>query len=120
MWAQQQLSLLTTGWRNLWNTHVVVAAVHFVAIAQDYADLLDYLGEPDTVSLHPWPVVTAPLERWTREQALCGPQVMVAHRDFGPVKVIRPGDPAMAGSTRAGLFNRFNWNRLAPQPCASG
>ena len=92
----------------------MVAAVHFIATAEDYAEMLDYLGEPNTVSLHPWPVVHAPLERWTREQALSAQQVMVVHRDFGPAKVIRPGDPAMAESTKAGLFNRLNWDRLAP------
>lgn len=92
----------------------MVAAVHFIATTEDHADLLDHLGEPNMVSLHPWPAVNVPLERWTREQALSAQQVMIVNRDFGPVKVIRPGDPAMAEGTKAGLFNRLNWDRLAP------
>jgi hypothetical protein len=41
---------------------------------------------------------------------------MVVRRDLGPPVAIRPGDDAMAEPTRAGVFNRINWDRLRPAP----
>lgn len=70
----------------------MVAAVHFIATAEDHAAMLDSLGEPNAVTLHPWPVVSTPAETWTRERALAARQVMIVHRDLGPAALIRPGD----------------------------
>ena len=39
---------------------------------------------------------------------------MVVHRGFGQPSVIRPGDAAMDEPTKAGVFNRVNWDRLRP------
>lgn len=97
-----------------WETDVVVSAVHFFATPEDNAVLLDHLGEPATISLHPWPVLAEPLVTWTREQALTARQVMIVHRQLGPPTAIRPGDPAMDGASKEGLWNRLNWERLGP------
>jgi hypothetical protein len=94
----------------------VVAAVHFYATATDQEYLLDHLGEPDEVTLRPWPVVASPPIVLSREVALSGGQVMVVSRALGPPAVIREGDPAMAGPSKAGVFNRLNWERLKPKP----
>lgn len=93
----------------------VVTAVHFIATAEDHAAMLDYLGEPKAVTLHPWPVVSTPAETWTREQALAARQIMIVHRGIGAPAVIRPGDPALTESTKASLFNRLNWDRVSPE-----
>lgn len=93
----------------------MVAAVHFIATAEDHAAMLDYLGEPNAVTLHPWPVVSSPAEIWTRQRALTARQVMIVHRDLGAPSVIRPGDAPMKEGTKAGLFNRLNWDHLSPQ-----
>ena len=50
----------------------------------------------------------------TRDRALTTPHVMVVHRDFGLPSVIRQGETAMTQPTKAGLFNRINWDRLRP------
>jgi hypothetical protein len=92
----------------------VVAAVHYFATPDDHSSLLDYLGEPSVVTLHPWPVVEAPPLVLTRRDALATAQMMVAHRELGPPSVIRPGHPAFSEPSRAGLFNRINWDRLHP------
>jgi len=92
----------------------MVTAAFYFATTEDQATLLDYLGEPDKATLHPWPVVRTPLEVLSREAALAGPQVLVVNRDLGPSVPIRLGDGAMDGPTRAGLFNRLNWDRLRP------
>ena len=39
---------------------------------------------------------------------------MVVRRGFGQPSVIRPGDAAMDEPTKAGVFNRVNWDRLRP------
>jgi len=79
----------------------MVAAVHFIATAEDHAAMLDYLGEPNAVTLHPWLLVRTPAETWTREQALTARpgQVTIVHREFG---------------LATGLLNRLNWERLRP------
>lgn len=41
---------------------------------------------------------------------------MVVSRPLGPPTVIRPGDAPMDEATRAGVFNRINWDRLRPAP----
>lgn len=92
----------------------VVAAAHYFATSSDQRELLDYLGEPQHVTLHPWPVVGSPPVELTRDQALARAQVMVVHRGFGQPSVIRPGDAAMDEPTKAGVFNRVNWDRLRP------
>ncbi|ALV41696.1 hypothetical protein AU252_11490 [Pseudarthrobacter sulfonivorans] len=92
----------------------MVTAAFYFATLEDQATLLDYLGEPDKVTLHPWPVVRTPLDVLNRDAALAGPQIFVVNRDLGPPVSIRLGDGAMDGPTRAGLFNRLNWDRLRP------
>jgi hypothetical protein len=94
----------------------VVAAVRYFATLDDQADLLDYLGEPNSVSLHPWPVVRAPLDVLTRRDAVAAAQVMVIQSDLGPPAAIRPADRAMAEASKAGIFNRINWNRVRRGP----
>ena len=99
-----------------WETPHVVAAVHFYATATDQAHLMDSLGEPAEVTLRPWPVVASPPLALSREQALSSGQVMVVSRALGPPVVIRAGDPALADLSKAGVFNRLNWERLKPRP----
>jgi hypothetical protein len=91
----------------------MVTAAFYLATREDQASLLDYLGEPDKVTLHPWPVVRTPLDVLSRGEALAGKQVMVVNRDLGPPVSIRPGDSAVNAPTRAGVFNRLNWDRLS-------
>lgn len=90
----------------------MVAAVHYFATEYDQEALLDYLGEPTSVTLHPWPIVQSPLDVLLRSDALVTQQVMVVHDALGPPVVIRPGDRAMEEGTKAGIFNRINWDRL--------
>ena len=90
----------------------MAAAVHYFATEDDQEALLDYLDEPNSVTLHPWPVVRSPLDVLRRSDALVTQQVMVVHNALGPPVVIRPGDPAMEEGTKAGIFNRINWDRL--------
>lgn len=92
----------------------MVTAAFYFATLEDQATLLDYLGEPDKVTLHPWPVVRNPLVALSRGDALATPQVMVVNRDLGPPVPIRPGDGALDQPTKAGVFNRLNWDRLHP------
>lgn len=94
----------------------MVAAVHFYATATDQEQLLDHLGEPDEVTLRPWPVVALPATVLSRQDAMSSGQVMIESRAFGPPVVLRKGDPAMAARSKAGVFNRLNWERLKPQP----
>jgi hypothetical protein len=93
----------------------VVAAVHFYATSTDQLRLLDYLGEPDEVTLQPWPLVQSPAVTLTRPDALSCSQVMVVSRALGHPTVIRAGDAAMADQSRSRLFNRINWERLKPR-----
>lgn len=93
----------------------MVAAVHFYATSTDQEHLLDHLGEPDEVTLRPWPVVASPAIVLSREDALSSGQIMVVSRALGPPVVIREGDPAMAGPSKARVFNRLNWERLKPK-----
>lgn len=92
----------------------MASAVHYFATSSDQSELLDYIGEPATASLHPWPIVTSPPIALTREEALQRSQVMVVNRDCGPTVVVRAGDPAMEEQTKSGLFNRLNWARARP------
>jgi hypothetical protein len=39
---------------------------------------------------------------------------MVVNRDIGPPVPVRPSDLAMDQPTKAGVFNRLNWDRLHP------
>src|SRR5471030_1146505 len=94
----------------------MVAAVHYFATEDDQEALLDYLGEPASITLHPWPVVRLPLGVLLRSDALVTQQAMVVHTALGPPVVIRPGDQAMEEGTKAGIFNRINWDRLWRAP----
>jgi hypothetical protein len=93
----------------------VVAAVHFYATPTDQLRLLDYLGEPDEVTLQPWPLFQSPAVTLTRPDALSCSQVMVVSRALGHPTAIRAGDAAMADQSRSGVFNRINWERLKPR-----
>jgi hypothetical protein len=102
--------MTATSWDD--KLRAMVAAVHYFATEDDQEALLDYLGEPTSVTLHPWPVVRSPLGVLLRSDALATQQVMVVHNALGPPVVIRPGDRAMEEGTKAGIFNRINWDRL--------
>jgi hypothetical protein len=92
----------------------VVAAVHYFATARDQESLLDYLGEPESVTLRPWPVLDPSRATLGRRQALASVHVTVVSAAFGPPSLIRPGDAAMDEPRKAGVFNRLNWQRLSP------
>jgi hypothetical protein len=92
----------------------VVAAVHYFATARDQESLLDYLGEPESVTLRPWPVLDPSRATLGRRQALASVHVTVVSAAFGPPSLIRPGDAAMDEPGKAGVFNRLNWQRLSP------
>jgi len=93
-------------------TAVVVAAVHYFATKADQLDLLDYLGEPQQVSLHPWPVMGSPRQVLSREEAIAHSQVTIVHAELGPPIGRGPNSPAMNAKTKAGVFNRMNRERL--------
>lgn len=93
----------------------MVAAVHYFATLSDQTDLLDYLGEPVDVSLHPWPVVASPPVILSRAQALKAGHVMIVRPALGRETLTGPGSAAMEASTKAGVFNRINWDRLRPK-----
>jgi hypothetical protein len=92
----------------------VVAAVHYFATARDQESLLDYLGEPESVTLRPWPVLDPSRATLGRRQALASVHVTAVSAAFGPPSLIRPGDAAMDEPGKAGVFNRLNWQRLSP------
>ena len=102
--------MTATSWDD--KLRAMTAAVHYFATKDDQEALLDYLGEPTAVTLHPWPVVQSPLGVLLRSDALVNQQVMVVHSALGPPVVIRPGDRAMEEGTKVGIFNRINWDRL--------
>ncbi|WP_134765100.1 hypothetical protein [Nocardioides sp. 1609] len=94
----------------------MVAAVHFYATEGDQQRLLDYLGEPEDVTLLAWPLMQSPAAALSRTDALSSRHVTVANRRLnGPVGM-REDDAAMNEATRAGVFNRLNWERLKPKP----
>ena len=68
---------------------MISAAVRPDATPTDQLQLVDYLGEPDEVTLHPWPLVTAPAASLTRQDALSRSHVMVVSRVLGQPSVIR-------------------------------
>ena len=92
----------------------MVAAVYYFAAELDQVALLDFIGEPNSASLHPWPVVEEPVVVLARAAALQAAQVMVVRSDVGPPEIIRPGDDAMDERSKAGVFNRLNWSLLRP------
>lgn len=91
----------------------MVAAVHYFATALDQESLLDYLGEPDSVALRPWPVLDLSRSALIRRRALDSAHVAVVSTALGPPSLIRPGDAAMKEPSKAGVFNRLNWQRLS-------
>ncbi|WP_152642653.1 hypothetical protein [Pseudarthrobacter chlorophenolicus] len=76
--------------------------------------LLDYLGEPGTVTLHPWPLIKMPLTALSREEALEQSPVMVVDHQLGLPIPVRQGDAAMQGGSVSSVLNRLNWERLTP------
>lgn len=92
----------------------MVTAVHYFATVEDQMMLLDYLGEPAKVTLHPWPLMKTPLTVLSREDALEQSRVMVVHHQLGLPVPVRPGDAAMQGGSVLAVFNRLNWEKLGP------
>lgn len=91
-----------------------MAGIHYFATARDQESLLDYLGEPESVTLRPWPVLSPSRAPLSRRQALRSDHVTVASAALGLPSLIRPGDAAMSESRKAGVFNRLNWQRMSP------
>lgn len=94
----------------------MASGVDFFATTTDEVALLDYLGEPGTVSMYPWPVADNNATPLSRKEL--GDSVMIVSHTLGPPRLIRADAPAMEGGTRAALFNRLNWERLQPGPTA--
>lgn len=92
----------------------MVTAVHYFATLEDQMMLFDYLGEPAKVILHPWPLIKTPLTALSREEALEQSRVMVVNHQLGLPVPVRPGDAAMQGGSVHAVFNRLNWEKLAP------
>ena len=92
----------------------MVTAVHYFATLEDQMMLLDYLGEPAKVTLHPWPLIKSPLTALSREDALEQSRVMVVNHQLGLPVPVRPGDAAMEGGSVSSVFNRLNWETLPP------
>ncbi|MGX5714951.1 hypothetical protein [Arthrobacter sp. MAHUQ-56] len=92
----------------------MVTAVHYFATLEDQMMLLDYLGEPAKVTLHPWPLITTPLTVLNREEALEQSCVLVVNHQLGLPIPVRPSDAAMQGGSVSAVFNRLNWEALAP------
>jgi len=92
----------------------MVTAVHYFATLEDQMMLFDYLGEPAKVTLHPWPLIKTPLTALSRGEALEQSRVMVVNHHLGLPVPVRPVDPAMQGSSVHAVFNRLNWEKLAP------
>lgn len=97
----------------------MVAAVHYFGTEADHRALLDYLGEPQSVSLHPWPIVTPTAAALTRDEALLHSHVAIASSILGPPVLIRPGAAGMEPRGRSGLFNKLNWERFRPSASES-
>ncbi len=89
----------------------MVAAVHFYATESDQDALLDYLGEPDAVSLHDWPVFDL-TRRLTRAEALQATHVMIADPTYGQPIGIAAGEAGPNPSARATVFDLLNRERL--------
>lgn len=91
----------------------MVSAIYYFATTEDQLMLLDHLGERMRVTLHRWWwTVADPIVTCTRDDALRASEVMVASAELGGPIAIRPGDPAMEEFSRAGVFNRINWERM--------
>jgi hypothetical protein len=93
----------------------MVAAAHFYATEDDQHSLLDYLGEPEDVTLSSWPLVQSPPVPLSRSAAMARPQVTVLNHALGEPVTLREGDAAMRGGSVAAVFNRLNWERLRPE-----
>ena len=76
--------------------------------------LLDYLGEPESVTLRPWPVLSPSQAPLSRRQALKRTHVTAVSAALGLPSLIRPGAAAMSESSKAGVFSRLNWQRMSP------
>lgn len=93
----------------------MVGAAYYVGTPADHADLLDYLGEPDSAVLYPWFITSPDVKPLSREAAITLDKVMVVSLALGgPVGL----DDAAVGrgpSNRSGVFNKLNWERLRPR-----
>jgi hypothetical protein len=89
-------------------------AIDFFATHEDEDALLDYLGEPEAITLHTWPISPLGLPPLARGDLGTMHSVMVVSRALGPPRLIHPDDAAMQGAGRAAVFNRMNWERLSP------
>lgn len=92
----------------------MVTAVHYFATVEDQMMLLDYMGEPAKVTLHPWPLIKTPLTALSRGEALAHSRVMVVNHQLGLPLPVRPVDAAMQGSSVPAVFNRLNSEKLSP------
>jgi hypothetical protein len=94
----------------------MVAAVDFFATREDEKALLNYLGEPGAVTLHPWPICPLRLPALDRRTLESHAVVMVASSALGAPRLVNADDASMRGGSRAAVFNRINWERLEPAP----
>jgi hypothetical protein len=92
----------------------MVGAVYYVGTQVDQNMLLDYLGEPDPVLLAPWPILTAPIQRLTRAEALARPQIMVVSDQIGDPVGLDKSAALSGGFDRSAVFNQINYEALRP------
>ena len=94
----------------------MAAAVDFFATQVNEIALLDYLGEPRTVSLHPWPISPLVPAALDRRDLAARPSVMVVSDALGPPRLIRAqADASMDGGSASATFNRINWDAFNQQ-----
>ena len=94
----------------------MVTGIHYYATDSDQNALLDYLGVPNTATLHPWPVLDEPLQHLTRVDALTRSHVMVVSSALGPPVSDLATDRATFTSARSQVFNHLNRERLNLAP----
>ena len=93
----------------------MVAAVHYYASPDDTNDLLTYLSQNAIVELRAWfPYDESHSGVIDRDRATNYKQLAVVSTELGgPVLIRDARDPALRSNSRAGVFNRLNFGRLA-------
>jgi hypothetical protein len=94
----------------------MVTAAFYFATTEDQATLLDYLGEPDKVTLHPWPVVRTPLDALSREEALAGPASVGGQSGPQPTGVYPAGRQRDGGADESRRLQQAQLGPVAPSP----